>query len=169
MENKQLNQDVKIGLKSFLTICGILIGVIIFVGVLTFVIPAGSYQLDSDGNVIVDSFSLMENATRLPVYRWITAPVESLILGSGNLQVIQIIAVLLILGGSFKILDASGGLYAVVQVIIARFYNKRFQLIWMITLLMMLLASCFGLQEELLILFPIFLNFFVMAPNQSPF
>jgi len=67
MENKQLNQDVKIGLKSFLTICGILIGVIIFVGVLTFVIPAGSYQLDSDGNVIVDSFSLMENATRLPV------------------------------------------------------------------------------------------------------
>lgn len=159
MENKQLNQDVKIGLKSFLTICGILIGVIVFVGVLTFVIPAGSYQLDSDGNVIVDSFSLMEDATRLPVYRWITAPIESLLFGSGNLQVIQIIAVLLILGGSFKILDASGGLYAVVQVIIAKFYNKRFQLIWMITLLMMLLASCFGLQEELLILFPIFLTF----------
>ena len=63
------------------------------------------------------------------------------------------------LGGTFKILDQSGGLYAIVQVVINKFYNKRYQLIWVITLLMMLLASCFGLQEELLILFPIFLSF----------
>lgn len=159
MENKQLNQDVKFGLKSFLTICAILVAVIIFVGILTYIIPAGSYQLDPDGNVIPDSFSLMENPTRLPAYRWISAPIEAVLIGQGNLNVIQIIAVLLVLGGTFKILDQSGGLYAIVQVIINKFYNKRYQLIWIITLLMMLLASCFGLQEELLILFPIFLSF----------
>ncbi len=159
MENRQLNQDIKFGLKSFLTICAILVAVIIAVGILTYIIPAGAYQVGTDGKIDPDSFSLIDNATRLPAYRWITAPIEALLFGSGNISILQIIAVLLVLGGSFKVLDQSGGLYAIVQVIIQKFYHKRYLLIWMITLLMMLLASCFGLQEELLILFPIFLSF----------
>lgn len=159
MENKQLNKEIKFGVKSFITICAILVAVIIFVGILTYVIPAGAYQLDQDGKIIPDSFSLIESTTRLPAYRWISAPIEALIIGEGNTNVVQIIAVLLVLGGTFKVLDQSGGLYAIVQVIIDKFYNKRYLLIWAITLLMMLLASCFGLQEELLILFPIFLSF----------
>jgi uncharacterized ion transporter superfamily protein YfcC len=65
--------------------------------------------------------------------------------------------VLLVLGGTFKVLDKSGGLIAIVHIIVDRFYDKRYLLIWVITLVMMLLASCFGLQEELLILFPILL------------
>ena len=159
MENKQLNKEVKFGLKSFITICSILIAVVIAVGILTYVIPAGTYQYDENGTIIPNSFTLLEEGSRLPAYRWISAPVEALIIGEGNFNIIQIIVVLLILGGSFKVLDRSGGLYAVVQVIINRFYNKRYKLIWVVTLFMMLLASCFGLQEELLILFPIFLSF----------
>ncbi len=159
MENKQLNQNIQFGLKSFLTICAILVAVMVFVGILTFIIPAGSYQLDADGKIIPDSFTFMESQTRLPVYRWLIAPIEGLIFGSGTFNILQIIAVLLVLGGSFKVLDQTGGLYAIVQVIIDRFYSKRYLLIWIISLMMMLLASCFGLQEELLILFPIFLSF----------
>ena len=159
MENKQLNKEVKFGLKSFLSSCGILLAVMILVGILTYVIPAGSYQMDESGKIIPDSFTLLEQHTRLPVYRWFTAPIEALLIGNGNFNIIQIIAVLLVLAGSFKVLDLSGGLYAIVQVIIQKFYHKRYLLIWIITALMMLLASCFGLQEELLILFPIFLSF----------
>lgn len=159
MENKQLNKEVKFGLKSFLTTCAILLAVVITVGILTYVIPSGSYQTDADGNILPDSFTFLREQTRLPVWRWFTAPVEALIIGEGNTNIIMIIAVLLVLAGSFKVLDQSGGLYAIVQVIIQKFYHKRYQLIWVITALMMLLASCFGLQEELLILFPIFLSF----------
>lgn len=159
METKQLGKDVKFGLKSFISICAILVSVIIVVGILTYVIPAGAYQLDETGKVIPNSFALIESETTLPAYRWISAPVEALLFGSGNMSIIQIIAVLLVLGGSFKVLDRTGGLYAMVQVIIHKFYNHRYRLIWVINLLMMLLASCFGLQEELLILFPIFLSF----------
>ena len=159
MENKQLNKEVKFGLKSFLSTCAILVAVMIFVGILTFVIPGGTYQVGDDGKIIPDSFTLLTEQTRLPVYRWFTAPVEALIIGNGNFNIIQIIVVLLVLAGSFKVLDLSGGLYAIVQVIIQKFYLKRYRLIWVITALMMLLASCFGLQEELLILFPIFLSF----------
>ena len=159
MENKQLNKDVKFGLKSFLSSCAILLAVMITVGILTFIIPSGAYQTDAEGNILPDSFTLLDEQTRLPVYRWFTAPIEALVIGEGNMNIIMIIAVLLVLAGSFKVLDQSGGLYAIVQVIIQKFYHKRYRLIWAITALMMLLASCFGLQEELLILFPIFLSF----------
>ncbi|MBP3436801.1 MAG: hypothetical protein J6K61_02705 [Clostridia bacterium] len=151
--------DVKFGLKSFLTVCGILLAIMIFVGILTFVIPAGQYLTDSDGKIIPDSFHHIESQTRLPVYRWFSAPIEALFIGEGNVTIIQIIAILLALGGTFKVLDRTGGLSAIVRVLVDKFYHKRYGMIWIITLFMMLLASCFGLQEELLILFPFFLSF----------
>ena len=154
---KELNSDLKFGLKSFITICVILFSIMVIVGILTFVIPAGEYLIDKDGKVIPNSFSFIESTTRLPVWRWLTAPIEALLFGEGNFNVIQIIAVLLVLGGTFKVLDKAGLLVAVVRVVVDKFYEKRYLLIWIITLLMMLLASCFGLQEELLILFPILL------------
>lgn len=154
---KELNSDLKFGLKSFITICAILLGIIIFVGVLTYVVPAGQYLVDSNGKIIPDSFSFIESNTTLPVWRWFTAPIEALIFGDGNFNIIQIVAVLLVLGGTFKVLDKAGILVAIVHIVVDKFYEKRYLLIWVVTLLMMLLASCFGLQEELLILFPIFL------------
>ena len=66
MENKQLNKEVKFGLKSFLTTCAILLAVMITVGILTFVIPAGAYQVGDDGNILPDSFTLLQEQTRLP-------------------------------------------------------------------------------------------------------
>ena len=154
---KELNSDLKFGLKSFITICAILLGIMIFVGVLTYVVPAGKYLVDSNGNIIPDSFSFIESTTTLPVWRWFTAPIEAILFGDGNFNIIQIVAVLLVLGGTFKVLDKAGMLTAIVHILVDKFYEKRYLLIWIITLVMMLLASCFGLQEELLILFPIFL------------
>ena len=81
MENKQLNKDVKFGLKSFLTTCSILLAVVILVGILTFVVPAGAYQVGADDKIIPDSFTFLSESTRLPVYRWFTAPVEALLFG----------------------------------------------------------------------------------------
>ena len=151
-KEKELNSDLKFGLKSFITICSILLSIMVFVGILTFIVPAGQYALDESGKVIPGSFSFIESTTTLPVWRWFTAPIEALLFGSGSFNIIQIIAVLLVLGGTFKVLDKAGLLVAIVHVIVDKFYEKRYLLIWIITLIMMLLASCFGLQEELLIL-----------------
>ncbi len=156
--NGELNSKLKFGLKSFITICAILFGIVIFVGILTFIIPAGRYQR-VDGVIDPNAFEFISNTTRLPVYRWFTVPIEAIIFGEGNFSVIQIIAVLLVLGGTFKVLDKTGGLYAIVRVIVDKFYYRRYLSIWIITLAMMTLSSCFGLQEELLIMFPVFLSF----------
>ncbi|MDE7454246.1 MAG: hypothetical protein K2M64_00255, partial [Clostridia bacterium] len=85
---KDTTMEVKFGLKSFLTICGILLAVMIVVGILTYVIPAGTYDVDAEGQIIADSYHLKDDANPLPVWRWFTAPFEAIVRGSGNFTTI---------------------------------------------------------------------------------
>lgn len=178
--SKQTQMDVKVkfGLKSFIAVVSILLAVLAIVGVLTFVIPAGRYtvyttdptkadqpfyQYTTDETlnkqIVIGSYRELEegeNTSRLPVYRWLTAPFEALLFGSSSTNMIMIIALLLVLGGTFKVLEESGGLTSLVRVIMERLHAKRFVAIWVITAIIMLLSAVFGLQEQLLILYPVF-------------
>jgi len=177
-KSDKLNVKVKIGLKSFITVIAILILVLVFVGILTYVIPAGRYTIyttdaskigepfyqyttDESLNkqIVIDSYRVLtnaENTSRIPFYRWLISPIEALLFGSSSSNMIMIIALLLVLGGTFKVLETSGGLVSLVRVIMERLKSKRFAAIWAITAVIMVLSAVFGLQEQLLILFPIF-------------
>ncbi len=152
-------KGLKINLKSFIKIVVLLYAVLIAVGILTYVIPAGQYAIKENGEIDPNSFAFIESSSRLPWYRWLTVPFEGAIFGDGNFQMFQVIAIILLLGGCFKVLEDCGGINALIRVLINKFKNKRFFAIWIITFLMMALSSLFGLQEELLILFPIFMSF----------
>lgn len=174
----KLNVKVKIGLKSFITVIAILLVVLITVGILTYAIPAGKYTIyttdeskigqpfyqyttDESLNkqIVLDSYRELtdgENTSRIPIYRWLLSPVEALFLGSNSSNMIMIIALLLVLGGTFKVLENSGGLVSLVRVIMVKLKSKRFLAIWVVTAVIMLLSAVFGLQEQLLILFPVF-------------
>ena len=176
-KSRELDVKVKFGLKSFITVVAILIAVLVFVGILTYVIPAGRYTIyttDSskiglpfyeyttdaslDKQIVIDSFrhlSEAENASRLPIWRWFTAPFEALF-SSSSFNLIMIVALLLVLGGTFKVLEESGGLVSLVRVIMKKLQSKRFVAIWVITAVIMILSAVFGLQEQLLILYPVF-------------
>ncbi len=177
-KSADLNVKVKFGLKSFITVVAILIAVLFIVGILTYVIPAGKYAIyttdiskkglpffeyttDASLNkqIVLDSFrhlTEVENSSRLPFYRWLTSPFEALIFGSNSSNMIMIIALLLVLGGTFKVLEESGGLVSLVRIIMIKLREKRFGIIWVTTAVIMLLSAVFGLQEQLLILYPIF-------------
>ena len=108
---------------------------------------------------MIDSYRELadaENDSRLPVLRWFTAPIESLFLGSNSSNMLMIIALLLVLGGTFKVLEQSGGLVSLVRVIMVKLHSRRFAAIWIITAIIMVLSAVFGLQEQLLILYPVF-------------
>lgn len=177
-KSTELNVKVKFGLRSFITVVAILLVVLIAVGVLTYVIPAGRYTIyttdaskaelpfyqyteneSEDKQIVIDSYRELtdeENTSRLPVYRWFTSPFEALVLGSNSTNMLMIIALLLVLGGTFKVLEESGGLVSLVRVIMLKLHARRFVAIWIITAVIMLLSAVFGLQEQLLILYPIF-------------
>ncbi len=190
MSNQQ-HDDVKlkIGVKSFLTVVALLLAVLIFVGIMTYVIPSGSYQVYPDdhelaGQIIPGSFVESDAEGKLPVWRWFTAPFESIIWGGSvtdaetgeiisqtgavNSNEILIIVLLLILGGTFMVLEKSGGLVSLVRVLIEGLYKHRYLAIWVITFVLMILSAVFGLQEQLLILYPIFF-LFATAMNWSNF
>lgn len=172
-----MDVKVKFGLKSFIAVVAILVAVLVFVGILTYVIPAGRYTIyttdpskadlpfyeyttDESLNkqIVIDSYRELtpeENSSRLPVWRWILSPFEALLFGSSG-NMIMIIALLLVLGGTFKVLEESGGLVSLVRVIMERLHSKRFIAVWIITAVIMILSAVFGLQEQLLILYPIF-------------
>ena len=177
-KSTEMDVKVKFGLRSFITVVAILLAVLIAVGVLTFVIPAGKYSIYTtdeskagqpfyeytadeslDKQIVIDSYRELksgENTTRLPVIRWFTAPFEAMFLGTNSSNMLMIIALLLVLGGTFKVLEESGGLVALVRVIMQRLHSKRFAAIWVITAVIMVLSAVFGLQEQLLILYPVF-------------
>ncbi len=177
-KSTQLDVKVKFGLKSFIAVVAILVAVLFVVGVLTFVIPAGRYTIYTtdaskmgqpfyeyttdaslDKQIVIDSFRQLtaeENTSRLPIFRWLTSPIEALLFGSNSANMIMIIALLLVLGGTFKVLEESGGLVSLVRVIMMKLRSKRFAVIWAITAVIMVLSAVFGLQEQLLILYPVF-------------
>ena len=126
-KSTELNAKVKFGLKSFITVVAILLAVLVFVGVLTYVIPAGRYTVytndetkkgepfyeytdkkslknqivvDDNGEFVYNELTEEENSGRLPFYRWLTSPFEALFLGSNSSNMIMIIALLLVLGGT---------------------------------------------------------------------
>lgn len=172
-----INVKVKFGVKSFITVVGILLAVLILVGVLTYVVPAGKYTLyttdaklaeqpfyeyttnkDLDKQIVPDSYRELlpgENKTRLHWGLWLVSPFMALFSGSSS-NMLMIVALLLVLGGTFKVLEESGGLVSLVRVIMVKLHSKRFVAIWVITAVIMVLSAVFGLQEQLLILYPVF-------------
>lgn len=146
----------QISRKAFIQSFIILLAIMLIAGVLTLVVPAGSYQrLDVDGRQVIDpaSFTRIESPG-YPVWRWFTAPVEVLA-GPDGLTIIVIIVFLLMVGAAFAVLDGSGILRAVIASIVSRFGGRKYLLLALISLFFMLLGAFFGIFEEVLPLVPI--------------
>ena len=165
MENKETKKEIKIDIWNIVKVVGLLYVVLIGVGILTYCLPAGAYETIINANgkteIVQGTFKFLEESatTRVPWYRWLTVPIESLFLNSAKGKMYEIFALLLILGGCFKVLEQCGAMDSLIKLLIAKFKKKRFTVVWLISLLMALLSSFFGIQDELLILFPIVLSF----------
>ena len=155
-EPPKKKKEMKIDIKGILKVVGLLYFILILVGVLTYVIKPGMYTGDpAEFHFITDPAEM----TRIPWYRWFTSPVETLIFDPNKITMYEIAAMILILGGCFKVMEECGAMNALIQVLIAKFKKRRFLAIAAISVVIMVLCSLFGIQDELLILFPICLSF----------
>jgi len=153
---EEAKNSVNISKKSFLFSVLILFALIILAGILTTVIPAGSFDriiIEGRESIDPESFHYIEGAD-YPIWRWFTAPIEVL-WSSDALIVIVIILFLLIIGGSFAILNECNLLQAVISRIISWFGNRKYFLLSIIVLAFMLLGSVVGIFEEIIPLIPI--------------
>ncbi len=156
-EKKKDNENaLKIGKKTFLTAVAILGILMLVAGILTRVIPAGSYD-----RVMVDGREVVQQGTfhytsgnGYPVWRWFTAPVEVL-WGPDGAMVIVIIAFIMFIAGSFSLLEKSNVLSAVLSKIVNRFEKRKYVLLSVIIFFFMTLGAILGTFEECVALVPI--------------
>ena len=92
----------QINRKAFLQSLATLFGLMLFAGILTFVLPAGTYdRVMQDGRELIDpnSFHYVDRPD-YPVWRWFVAPIE--VLGSENGLAIIVIILFILIGIKIK-------------------------------------------------------------------
>ena len=148
--------SIKIGKRTFITAVIILGILMLVVGILTWVIPTGSYDRVVQGGrevVIQDSFHFTQ-AQGLPVWRWITAPFEVFASEDGP-TVIVIIFFILAVAGGISLLEKSEVLSSVISRIVRRFMSKKYILMAAIVFFFMITGAVLGTFEENIALVPI--------------
>ncbi|MBN1778356.1 MAG: YfcC family protein [Clostridiales bacterium] len=158
MRNKREEASLKINKRTFIVAFVILFLLMMTVGILTQVIPTGSFSreiVDGRETIVEGSYELTDGA-RLPVYRWFTAPVEVLF-GSDGMVVIVIIFFLLAVGMAFSLLEKSDIMSLFISRVVKRFSKRKYLLMAVIVFFFMLLGAVLGTFEENIALVPIIL------------
>lgn len=158
MENQQeIKSFIKIDKKTLFGVTALLLGIILFVGVLTQIVPPGAYDTAADGSIINGTYhELTKEEVGYSFWRIFISPVEMFINEPGDAMTgVIIILVITLIGGTFLILDKSGVLKYMMSVIVKKFAHKKYALLAVMIFGCMLLSSFAGILEESVTLVPL--------------
>ncbi|HPJ01487.1 MAG TPA: hypothetical protein PKU80_01430 [Candidatus Limiplasma sp.] len=156
MQTKHEEASLKISKRTFIVAFVILFLLMMTVGILTQVIPTGSYTREMvDGRETLVNYQQTDVA-KLPVYRWFTAPVEVLFSADGAV-VMVIIFFLLAVSMAFSLLEKSSIMMLFISSVVKRFGGRKYLLMAIIVLVFMLMGAVLGTFEENIALVPIIL------------
>ncbi|MBR2875686.1 MAG: YfcC family protein, partial [Clostridia bacterium] len=153
-ESKELG--ISLDKKTVIAILSALVVIMVLVGVLTQVLPRGEYDvIEKDGyEQIVNGTYTELNDYKMPVWKIFLAPIlcfTSSYAGTG----ILIIAMVVLIGGAFLILDKCGVMKFMMASLIKKFSNRKYVLMAIIIFCCMALSSVAGVLEESVTLVPI--------------
>lgn len=133
--------------KTFISAAILLVAMLIFTGILTYIIPNGEFDMET--------MVFTEYDTRgISWTQWLFAPILVLFSDSGGL-VIAIIVFLLIISGSINVLKETGLVEGVIVSVGRRFSNNEFLLLASMSFLFMALGAFVGVFEEVVPLVPL--------------
>ncbi len=158
MENQQeVKSFIKIDKKTLLGVTALLLGILVFVGILTQLVPPGAYDTAADGSIINGTYhELTREEVDYSFWRIFISPIEMFINATGDAMTgVIIILVITLIGGSFLILDKSGVLKYMMSVIVKKFGHKKYALLAVMIFGCMLLSSFAGILEESVTLVPL--------------
>ena len=150
-----MNTEV-ISKKSFISVVVVLLCMVIISGILTRVLPMGSYDraiIDGQVKVVSGSYKSYQG-DRLPIYRWLTAPIEVLF-SEDSLIIFVILGFLLVASGSISTLNHAGIIEDVIYKISIKYQYKPYILLSIISFFFMCLGSFIGIYEEIIPLIPL--------------
>ena len=148
---------LKINRRTYISTLVLLLGIMLLAGILTQILPQGNFlyeMVDGREVIVPGSYQVVEVQEKLPIWRWFTAPVE--VLGTAqSVTAIMIMLFILLIGGSFLVLERSGILSFLMFSVIRRYGDKKYKLLAVVSFVCMLLGSTMGLFEETVTLVPI--------------
>ena len=147
---------IRIGKKAFISSLAILLALLVAAGLLTRVVPAGSYVRQEDGGRTIIDINSFEYTDRpaLPVWKWFVAPIEVLASPEGSV-VIAIILFFLCIGGAINLLNQCGVFAFMISRVAARYGARRYRLIASVVLVLMLMSALTGIMEEAVFIVPL--------------
>lgn len=163
LKEKKSSEGLNIDKKTVISITAVLLAVYVLVGVLTHVIPRGEYNTfidEATGNASITAeseYQPLEGYT-MPVWKIIAAPVMVFIdseTRETGMTGLLIVAFIILMGGTFLLLDRCGVLSYLVAAIIRKFGQRKYLLMAILILFFMVLASTAGTLEESVTFVPI--------------
>lgn len=154
---KEQKAGLSIQKRTFISVLILLLALLIAAGILTRVLPQGSYErvyIDGQELVVPDSYRENPSLKPLPVWRWFTSPFEVLT-SPDSVLAIGIMVFLTLVGGTFAVLEKSGVLRRLMAVTIKRFGNNKYRMMGILLFVFMALGSAVGIFEEGITLVPI--------------
>lgn len=159
---KKKADGLHIDKKTIISITAILLAVYIFAGVLTQVMPRGEYNTFVDEDTGKASITAESEYTPLedyamPLWKIVTAPVMVFVdaeTRDTGMTGLLIIAFIVLMGGTFLLLDRCGVLKYLVAVVIKKFSHRKYLLMAVLIFFCMALASTAGILEESVTLVP---------------
>ncbi len=142
-----------IGRKSFFVVLALLSVIILFSGILTYIVPQGQYARNEDGTIIDGTFT-QGVAEGLPLWKILTAPVR-VFASEDALTLIMISIFLLIMSGIFNLLEKTDGIRIIIGKTVKRFSDRKEAVVMIMVFLFMAFGSFFGMFEELVTLLPL--------------
>lgn len=127
-EEKLKKQDENAGLglsidkKTVIMISLVLLALWVLAGVLTQILPTGIYDMTADGSIIPDTYHAISE--RLPIWKIVLSPLLCFT-SSYAMAGVGIILIIILVGGSFLLLDKSGVLKYIMATLIRRFEKKN--------------------------------------------
>ena len=143
--------------RSFFVVVILLLSIILFSWILTYIVPQGQYDRDESG-MIIDGTFVQGPAKGIALWRVLTAPFR-VFASEDALTIIMISVFLLIMSGVFNLLEKTEGLRVIIGRTVKQFSRRREIVIALITLLFMAFGSFFGMFEELVTLLPLVIVF----------
>lgn len=154
MVEEKKEQGLKINKKTIIGITALLIGIMIFAGILTQVITPGEYDVDPSGVIIDGTYHEVESSYKF--WRVFISPFEAFVKDFGNAVTgLGIVAFIILIGGTFLVLDRSGVLKYIMTSIVGRFGKKKYRLLPLMILVCMAMSSFMGILEESITLVPL--------------
>lgn len=157
-KTKQENSSlINIDKKTIFGVTALLFAIMIFAGILTQVIPTGEYNYAPDGSILNGTYhEIPKDEVGYSFWRIFLSPIEAFMYATSDAMTgVIIILVIILIGGTFLVLDKSGVLKYIMSVIVDRFSDKKYHLLAIMVFACMLLSSFAGILEEAVTLVPL--------------